>query len=130
MNLFLNKTRLGIAAVLISTCGAFASADTTYSPNDILLFLQNPDGSVGKDKVAYFSLGSAANVFRDAAPGSVTSLGNINTTLNATFGSDWANKNATIFVGAAGQNGETSSLSTAISNGDYARTVYITKART
>jgi PKD repeat protein len=105
--------------------------DSAYTENDVLLFLQNlaPAGTVGTDKVAYFSLGSAVNVFRDAAAGSVTELGNIYNTLNSTFGSDWTSGSSSIFVGAAGQNGFTDALSTEVTNGDYARTVYVTKSR-
>jgi len=125
----LGCTTILAASFAISNSG-FAAQDAGYSANDLLLFLQNPGGSVGNDKVAYYSLGSAVNVFRDAAAGSVTNLGNINTTLNATFGSDWTSKASSIFAGVAGQNGETSNLSTAITTGDYARTVYVTKART
>ena len=118
------------AASFVITNPVIAAQDDAYTANDLLLFFQNPAGTVGNDKVAYYSLGSAVNVFRDAAAGSVTNVGNINTTLNATFGSDWTNQASTIYAGAVGQNGETSNLSTAITNGDYARTVYVTKART
>ncbi|MCX6973890.1 MAG: Ig domain-containing protein [Verrucomicrobia bacterium] len=103
--------------------------DDAYTANDILLFFQNPAGTVGTDNVVYFSLGSAVSIFRDAQEGTITELGNINTTLNATFGSEWNAKASTIFAGAAGQQGATSALSTAVSNGDYARTVYVTKPR-
>ncbi len=121
-------TETGSADLSSSIADEIESIDTGYSSNDVLLFLQNPAGTVGTDKVAYFSLGSAVDVFRDA-PAAYTALGNINDTLTATFGSDWTSNAATIFAGAAGQNGATSALSTAISNGDYARTVYVTKPR-
>ena len=119
-----------LATALAVSTSAFAAQDDAYTANDVLLFLQNPDGFVGKNKVVYFSLGSAVNVFRDASAGSVTDLGNINTPLTANFGSDWTNKASSIHAGAAGQNGATSSMATSITNGDYARTVYVTKART
>ncbi len=120
----------GLAALAASSPAVLrADVDDAYNANDVLLFLQNPAGTVGTDQVVYFSLGSAVGVFRDASNGSVTQLGNINDQLATTFGSDWTNKAATIFAGAAGQNGATSALSTAINNGDYARTVYVTKPR-
>lgn len=77
-------------------------ADDAYNANDVLLFLQNPAGTVGTDQVVYFSLGSAVDVFRDAPQGTVTPLGNLNSQLTTTFGDDWTNKAATIFAGAAG----------------------------
>jgi hypothetical protein len=126
---------LASGALVVSSAGAFAAADDAYSANDLLLFFQNPAGSTGTDKVVYYSLGSTYNVFRDAATpssanfGSTISLGNINTILTSTYGSDWTGGASTIFTGAAGQNGNTSGLSTAVDNADYARTVYVTKAR-
>jgi hypothetical protein len=59
----------------------------------------------------------------------VISLGNINTILTSTYGADWTGLSSSLFLGAAGQNASTSSLSSAVSNGDFARTVYITKPR-
>jgi len=114
---------------LFSHSTALAAADDAYNANDVLLFFQNPAGTIGTDKVAYYSLGSARTVFRDAAQDSTTFLGNINSTLASAYGADWAGASASIFAGAAGQNGATSAASTTISNGDYARTVYVTKPR-
>ena len=106
-----------------------------YAPNDVLLFFQNPDGITGTDQVVYFNLGSARNVFRNAATpsspdyGSTIYLGNINGILSSTYGDDWSNLADTIFFAANGQAGSTGASSTATSSGDFARTVYITKAR-
>jgi len=122
-------------AIAATPLGARAAADDAYTANDVLLFFQNPGGTVGTDQVVYYSLGSTYNVFREAAtPGSgsfgtTISLGNINTILTTTFGADWTGGSSTIFTGAAGQNGNTGSISTSITNGDYARTVYVTKPR-
>ena len=131
MKSFLSK--LGCTALFaassIITNPVIAAQNDAYNPNDVLLFLQNPAGTVGTDKVVYFSLGSAVDVFRDSPEGTVTPLGNINTILTSTFGADWTNKTATIFAGAAGQNGATHAAATTISDGDYARTVYVTKPR-
>jgi hypothetical protein len=109
--------------------------DDFYSENDLLLFFQNPAGTIGRDKVVYYSLGSTSKVFRDAATptslnyGSTIPLGNIGEILTNTYGADWTLRGPKIFIGAVGQNGDTSALSTSIRDGDYARTVYITKAR-
>jgi hypothetical protein len=111
------------------TAEPVAGADDSYDPNDLLMFLQNPGGAIGTDQVVYYSLGSVVDVFRDGPESTITDLGNINTQLTTTFGADWTNKASTIFIGAAGQNGATSALSTGITNGDYARTVYVTKPR-
>lgn len=134
----IRKSLLGTAAgiLAVSLAGANAAVDTGYNPNDLLLFFQNPTGSTGTDQVVVFSLGSTYDVFRRAAtPGDATfgttiSLGNINTILG-TYGTDWTSlaASSSIFMGAAGQNGSTNQASTATSNGDYARTVYVTKPR-
>lgn len=137
-SLFLKLRVLALAAgsLAISTLGAHAAPDTGYNTNDLLLFFQNPTGTQGSDRVVVFSLGSTFNVFRDAATpsslnfGSTISLGNINSFLNTTYGADWSNVASSIFAGAAGQNGNVSNLSTATTaDGDYARTVYVSKPR-
>ena len=131
----LRLASLAASALAVSSTGAFAAADDAYTTNDLLLFSQNPAGTIGTDRVVYYSLGSTYNVFRDAATpssanfGSTISLGNIGGNLTSTFGADWTGLASSIYFGAAGQNGNTSALSTAISNGDLARTVYVTKAR-
>jgi hypothetical protein len=113
----------------------FGAEDDAYSKNDLLLFSQNPAGTSGSDKLVYFSLGSTLNIFRRAATpgeptyGSTVRLGNIGAILTSTFGSDWTGLASSIYFGAAGQNGATNAILTAISNGDLARTVYVTKAR-
>ena len=131
----LRLASLAVSALAVSSTGAFAAADDAYTANDLLLFSQNPAGSTGTDRIVYYSLGSTYNVFRDAATpssanfGSTISLGNIGGNLTSTFGTDWANLTSSIYFGAAGQNGNTNAISTSISNGDLARTVYVTKAR-
>jgi len=126
---------LASGALVVSSAGAFAAADDAYTENDLLLFFQNPAGTTGTDKVVYHSLGSTYNVFRDAATpssanfGTTISLGNINTILASTYGSDWTGGSSTIFTGAAGQNGNVNALATSVTNADYARTVYVTKSR-
>lgn len=113
----------------------FGAEDDSYSENDLLLFFQNPAGTIGTDKVVYYSLGSTYKVFRDAATptsvnyGSTILLGNIGEILTNTYETDWTLRGAKIFIGAVGQNGDISPLSTSIKNKDYARTIYITKAR-
>lgn len=113
----------------------FGAVDDAYSENDLLLFFQNPTGTTGVDHIVYFSLGSTQDIFRRAATpgdstyGSTIFLGNIGEILRSTYGTDWTLRGAKIFCAAAGQNGYTSALSTGIRNGDYARTIYVTKAR-
>lgn len=132
----LRLASIAASALAVSSTGAFAAADDAYTANDLLLFSQNPAGTTGTDKVVYYSLGSTYNVFRDAATpdsanfGSTISLGNIGSNLTSIFGADWSSGNSTIYFGAAGQQGSTSALNTTVTNGDYARTVYVTKART
>jgi hypothetical protein len=131
----LRTLALAAGALAVTATGATAATDDSYQANDMLMFFLNPTGTTGTDQVAMFSLGSTWNVFRDAATpndptfGSVISLGNINTILTSTYGADWTGLSSSLFLGAVGNNGSTSSLSSAVSNGDFARTVYVTKPR-
>jgi len=131
-------TSISLAAVLLAAPAfdqATAAPDDAYQQNDLLLYFLNPTGTAGTDQIAFFSLGSTWSVFRNAATptspnyGSVINLGNMNEVLSSTYGADWTSLSPSLFVGAAGNNGSTSSLSSAVSNGDYARTVYVTKPR-
>ena len=123
------KVVLFFTLILMVSPLAQTATDDAYGTNDLLLFVQNPAGNTGTDKVVYFSLGSTYNVFREAATptsgnfSSTISLGNIGGNLTLTFGADWINLASSIYFGAAGQNGNTSALSTTITNGDLARTV-------
>jgi hypothetical protein len=80
-------------------------------------------------------VGSTWDVFRRAATpsdptfGTVISLGNINAVLSSVYGAGWMDR-TDLYLGAAGNNGSTSSLASSTSNLDYARTVYATKLRT
>ena len=135
----LRMLALAAGTLAVTATGAKAAQAGTYAPNDLLMFVQNPSatgGTVGQSDVVYFNLGSTFDVFRDAATpssgafGSTISLGNINSNLTSSYGADWTGLSSSIFFGANGQNGSTSAANTSTSNGDFARTVYITKART
>jgi hypothetical protein len=122
-------------ALALTSAAAFAAPDASYQENDLMLFFRNPAGSTGVTDNVFYSLGSTYNVFRAAATptdpnfGTVISLGNINTILTSTFGANWTSLSSSIYVGAAGNNGGTSGLDSSIYDGDYARTVYVTKPR-
>jgi hypothetical protein len=134
-NLHHTTCLLAFACLMCASPGKAAQAGV-YAENDLLMFFQNPAGTTGTDQVVYFNLGSTYNVFRSAATpgsaafGSTISLGNINSILTSTYGADWTGLSSSIFFGANGQNGSTSAINTSTSNGDFARTVYITKPRT
>lgn len=124
---------LAAGSLAIAATSASAAVDPSYQDNDLLLFFRNPTGTQGTDRVAVFSLGSTWGVFRAAATPSdptfstVISLGNINDIMTTAYGNDWSNLASTLYGGAAGNNGSTSALSSAVSNGDFARTIYVTK---
>ena len=144
MESLMNHTFRSIACLVAFTWLVFpaqgkAAQAGVYAANDLLMFFQNPSatgGTVGQADVVYFNLGSTFNVFRDAATpssgafGSTIYLGNINSILTSSYGANWTGLSSSIFFGANGQNGSTSAANTSTSNGDFARTVYITKART
>jgi hypothetical protein len=126
---------LAAAALLGSAAPLSAQAEPTYGAEDLMLFLRNPEGVQGQSTTVGVSLGSTWNIFRraatpvDATYGSTISLGNIGTFLTQTYGPDWSGLSGSLFAGAVGNNGAISGLSKEVSNGDYARTVYITKPR-
>ena len=129
---------LGVAAALAAafTPVAQAAIDTQYNSNDLLLFGLKKSGTTWVNDVVTFSLGSTWDVFRRAATpsdptyGTVINLGNINTILTSSYGADWTGLTAeTLYFGAVGQNGSTAGIGSAISNGDHARTGYITSPR-
>ncbi len=129
---------LGAAVALAAsfTPGAQAAIDTQYNVNDLLFYGLKRTGDSYVENVVTFSLGSTYDVFRKAATpgdptyGTVISLGNINTILRSTYGADWTGLTADkLYFGAVGQNGSTAAIGSAISNGDHARTTYITSPR-
>jgi hypothetical protein len=131
---------LAAGTFAVTAPGASAAADTNgWQTGDMLMYFRNPAGSVNNDRVVGFSLGSTWDVFRRAATptdptfGTVISLGNINTFLSSStatggYGSDWTSLSSTIWVGAVGQNGPLGT-GAGTENGDYSRTVYVSKAR-
>ena len=136
MNKFTANLRtlaLAAGSLAITATGASAAVDPSYENNDLLLFFRNPTGTQGTDRVAVFSLGSTWSVFRSAATptdptfSTVISLGNINDIMTTAYGNDWTGLSTSLYGGAAGNNGSTSALSSAVSNGDHARTIYVTK---
>ncbi len=137
INLKLLKVLGAVALASLPMERSRAAVDTQYDTNDLLLFFLNPTGTTGTDVSFQFSLGSVQNVFRAAATpsdptyGTTIFLGNIGANLTSTYGSDWTSlsTNSTIFMGAAGQAGATHALATSFTNGDFARTIYITRRR-
>ena len=135
-----SRSLLALVSLFLVSAAPLATAqlDPTYDVNDLMLFFKNPNGANGTtayDTVGV-SLGSTWDKFRRAATpadptyGTVIPLGNISSILTQTYGADWTGLSGTIFAGAVGQKGSINIASTAISDGDYARTVYITKPRT
>ena len=136
----LRTLALAAGTLAVTATGASAAPDTNgYQTGDLLMYFRNPGGSVNNERVIGYSLGSTWDVFRRAATptdptfGTVISLGNINTFLSSStetggFGSDWASLTPNIYVGAVGQHGP-DNQGTGTVEGDYARTVYVSKAR-
>ena len=134
------KVIVSALSLLILSSAVHAAPDSSgYQSNDLLMYFRNPSGSVNNDRVVGFSLGSTWNVFRRAATptdptfGTVISLGNIDTFLSSStatggYGSDWTSLSSSIWVGAVGQHGP-DNTGTGTVEGDYARTVYVSKAR-
>jgi len=129
----LRTSALAAALTAVLAPGALAAADSSYEANDLLLFFRNPNGTTNTTSIVVSSLGSTFDIFR-GNPGTLDygqqiSLGNIGTLLTSTYGTDWSNPSGSLFVGAAGQNGAVAAVSTSVTSGDYARTLYLTQSR-
>lgn len=126
---------ISASLLAITTAVSSGQLDPTYEPADAMLFFRNPYGAVGVTETLGVSLGSTWDKFRRAATpsdptyGTVLDLGNIGSVLTQTYGDDWTALTGVLFAGVAGNNGGTSNLDREIYDGDYARTVYVTKPR-
>src|ERR1035437_8065548 len=120
-----------VLALCLAAAPAFAT-NPDYKAGDFVLYFQQPGGS---SQAVYVDLdsgtgNSAATVFRGS---SVTShvankVGflNINSTLTSAFGAGWAT-DPTVYAGAAGV--YSNSTFNTVTNGDPARTLYISCPR-
>ncbi len=123
--------------VAASFLGLFAKVDSLqaqnnpfYTAGDLVLFFQNPNGTIGSDQQVFASLGNTALEFRQAFVDqkNLINIININDQLTAAYGPDWANT-PTLYGGAGGVWGNSGSLSSALQNGDPNRTLYTTQRR-
>ena len=119
-----------VVAFHVSVPIASAQNNPFYTPGDLVMFFQNPNGTNGSDQQVFASLGNTALVFRQTFVDqtNLISLININSQLTTAFGADWANT-TTLYGGAGGVWGNSGSLSSALQNGDPNRTLYTTQRR-
>ena len=115
------------ALLLGASLGQVQAQNPNYAPGDLVMFFQNPGGTTGDDQQLFANLGNTATVFRDAAGGSSSIRININTQLVSAFGADWANE--TFLNGGLGGVWSTSPAGSTLQNGDPARTIYTSQAR-
>lgn len=128
-----NKTTrlfLSLASTAVLLTGSSHAANTFYDAGDLMLFFQK----VGNNNTVYVSLGNAATNFRgnDAGPTAdrqSLNIINISTQLNDAFGPFWAT-DTSIYAGAVAALSSNASTSTsAVSNGDQHRTLYLSRGR-
>ena len=117
-------------ALLMATSSVLAASSATaansfYAPGDVVLFFQKLNGDT-----VYANVGAATS-FRGAAAGADAAnqlnIINLNSTLVSAFGGSWAS-DTTIYAGLAGVF-NTSNTTNSLSNGDPARTLYVSKSR-
>lgn len=120
------KRLIVISSIVAATAGLAAAAPFVFNNGDVVLGFQ-ATGGTGSDKNVFFRIG-AGTALRD---GTISgTLGNINTTLTATFGANWYNR-SDLYCGAFGNLdilNPTGSFGEPPVNGDPSRTVYLTKA--
>ena len=116
-------TGLGFTALPASA----APPNPFYAPGDLVIAFQKP----GDTDTVYASLGNAATLFRGAAagPGVANNLNflDLNAVLTSAFGAAWAS-DPDIYASLAGIY-NTSTTSNVLTNGDPARTLYISSPR-
>jgi hypothetical protein len=108
---------IGAALAATSAMGAF-----TFTNGDLIMGFQAAGGQ-GATKNVFFNLGAATN-FRDTP--NLGSLGNISTTLSATYGPNWYSRTDLWFgvIGNLNQQPTSGIGSRAPVNGDPSRTIY------
>ena len=118
------------AAALAATLGTAQAQNPNYAPGDLVLFFQNPGGSLatGNDKQFFARLGNTATFFRQAYTDQVNHINflNIGTQLSSTFGSGWASS-TTLYGGLGGVRSD--STGPQIVDADPNRTVYTSQQR-
>ncbi|NQW99696.1 PEP-CTERM sorting domain-containing protein [bacterium] len=127
------KNNLRPCALLLAAASILAAipataANTFYAPGDLVLYFQQEGGG----NTVYANLGNAALLYRgtESGAGGTTSqlnIVNLNTTLTSAFGSGWAS-DSTVYAGLAGVF-STSTTSNVLTNGDPARTLYLSSPR-
>ena len=105
-----------------------SAANTFFSTGDLVLTFQK----AGDTNTVYASLGNAALLYRGAAVGPDEAKNNINfmnlsSSLVSAFGANWATDTG-IYASVSGVY-SSSPTSTAVVNGDAARTLYVSAAR-
>jgi hypothetical protein len=121
------RCALLMASSSILAAFSASAANSFYAPGDLVLTFQKE----GDTNTVYANLGSAAG-FRGTASGAAGGTNQLNildlsSTLTSAFGSQWASDTA-IYAGLAGvfSTNDTNSI---ITNGDPARTLYVSASR-
>lgn len=126
----IKRHALLLASMSVLAAGSASAANSFYAPGDLVLYFQQEGGT----NTVYVSLGNAANLYRGVATGTAADGGlsqlnivNINPTLVAAFGANWATS-STVYAGLAGVYGASPS-STILNNSEPERTLYLSSSR-
>ncbi|MEI6175408.1 MAG: PEP-CTERM sorting domain-containing protein [Verrucomicrobiota bacterium] len=127
------KNKFTRCALLVASSSLLANfsasaANSFYHLGDLMLTFQQSGGS----NTVYVDLGNAATLYRGTAAGAADGVNkinfmDINSTLTTAFGSGWAS-DPSVYAGLSGVY-STSDSSTVVTNGDAARTLYVSAAR-
>lgn len=123
----ISPKRLILTAAAMACATQAASAALTFNNGDLILGFQ-ASGGTGATQNVFFNLGSPI-AYRNGTNPSGT-IGNINTTLEATFGKGWYDR-ADLYFGVIGNlnaNANTGLGSRGAVDGDPSRTFYISRA--
>ena len=123
-----NRQALLMACFSILSAYPAHAANSFFAPGDLVLYFQKEGGA----DTVYATLGNAANLYRGSASGATDGVNNLdflnlNSSLTSAFGAAWAS-DTKVYAGLAGvlsSNGTTNTLT----NGDPARTLYVSRAR-
>ncbi len=128
------KNKFKRCALLLASSSLLAAhsvtaANALYNAGDLVLTFQK----IGSSNTVYANLGNAATQFRGSTAGTAGGTNHLNiidlsTTLEAAFGTGWQSDTG-IYMGAVGVYSTDESTQDLV-NGDPARALYVSKART
>lgn len=124
MKIKIKATLLALAVGSLLAATPSQAANPNYTAGDLILGFQ-ATGGTGADQSVLVNLGNTANIFRDG--GSLSSIVDISSVLEATFGANWFER-SDVYFGLIGV-WSNEAIGESLQNGDPSRTIYASRSR-